>query len=215
MRPVESVERTALEGLHAFQPRQRRRREQPDCENDEPAGQLKAIVEPEPPQMIYLIEPGRFDLAVEPHVFAQVELVRDVVQIAQVIRLRRKPLLPVPLVEQLFRKGITVGVALGVEPRAGVAIPVPGSAEVRRGIQHKGIHPEIGQPLDLVNARHARAHDDDLVVRLDAVGHARPPRCCFLDDFGAVGVDYTELFSPCTCVRMPGWVAETGGSNIV
>jgi len=35
-----------------------------------------------------------------------------------------------------------------------------------------------------------------------------------LDDFGAVGFDYTELFVPCTCVRMPGWPAKTAAQTL-
>src|SRR6266545_2550795 len=106
VRPIKSMERAPLERLHAFQPRQRWYRQQPDRENDEPAGQLKAVVEPEPPQMAGLVEGRRVHLTIEPHVFAQVEFVGDVVEVAQILRLRRKPFLPVPLVEQLFRKGV-------------------------------------------------------------------------------------------------------------
>ncbi len=40
MRPIKGVERAALERVHALQPRQRRYRQQPDRQNDEPAGQL-------------------------------------------------------------------------------------------------------------------------------------------------------------------------------
>jgi hypothetical protein len=102
MRPMKRVERAPLERIHALQPRQRRYRQQPDRKNDEPAGQLKAVVEPQPPQMPGLIEDRRLHLKIEPHIFAQVELVGDVVEVAEILRLRRKPLLPVPLVEQLL-----------------------------------------------------------------------------------------------------------------
>ena len=86
--------------IHAFEARQRRRRKQADRENDEPAGQLAAVVELEPPQIIGLVERGLLDLAVELHVFAQVELVGDVVEVTQVLGLGREAFLPVPLVEQ-------------------------------------------------------------------------------------------------------------------
>ena len=164
-----------LKAVHAFQPRQRRRRQQPDRENDEPACQLAAVVELEPPQIIRLVERGRLDLAVELHVFAQVELVGDVIEITQILGLGREAFLPVPLVEQFPREGITVGEALGVEARAGIAVPVPGSTEVGRGVQHQRVDAEIGQPLDLIDAGHARAYDDDFVVRPGTLGHARFP----------------------------------------
>ena len=77
------VERAALERLHAFQPRQRRYRQQPDRQNDEPAGQFASVVEPEPPQMTGFVERRRLYLKIEPHVFAQIELVGDVVEVAE------------------------------------------------------------------------------------------------------------------------------------
>ena len=54
--------------------------------------------------MTGLVERRRFYLKIESHIFAQIELVGDVVEVAEILRLRRKPLLPVPLVEQLFEK---------------------------------------------------------------------------------------------------------------
>ena len=174
--PIKGMERAALEGIHAFEARRRRRREQADREHDEAAGQFAAVVELQTPQMLRLVEPGRLDLAVELHVFAQVELVRDVIEIAQVLRLPREALLPVPLVEQFLRERVAVGIALGIEPRTGVAVPVPGSAEIGSCLQHQRVDAEIGQPLDLVDAGHARTDHDDFVVRPGALGHARLPR---------------------------------------
>ena len=80
-----------------------------------------------------LVEVRRFDLAVELHVFAQVELVGDVVQVAQVLRLAGEALLPVPLIQQFLGKRIAVGVALRVEAGARIAVPVPGPAQVAGG----------------------------------------------------------------------------------
>ena len=97
---------------------------------DEAAGQLAAVADLQPPQIARLVEARRLDLAVELHVLAQVELVGDVVEVAQVLRLAGEPFLPVPLVEQLLRERVAVGVALRVEAGAGVAVPVPGAAEV-------------------------------------------------------------------------------------
>ena len=111
-----------------------------------------------------LVELRRLDLGVELHVFAQVEFVGDMVEVAQIFGLTGKPFLPVPLVEQFPREGITVGVAFGVETRARIAVPVPGPAEVGGAVQHRGVHPEVGQPLDLVDAGHARANHDHFVM---------------------------------------------------
>src|SRR4051794_30898915 len=40
-------------------------------------------------------------------------------------------LLPVPFPHQLLRKGVAIGPAFGIEARAGIAVPVPGSADIR------------------------------------------------------------------------------------
>src|SRR3954451_6450797 len=94
----------------------------------------------------------RLERAVELHVLAQIELVGDVIKVAQVFGLAREALLPVPLVEQFPREGIAVGVALRVEAPAGITIPVPGSAQVGRRVEHNSIDSEINQALDLVDA---------------------------------------------------------------
>ena len=114
--------------------------------------------------MLRLVERGRLYLAIELHEFAQAELFGDVVKVAQVLRLSREPFFPVPLVQQFARERIAIGVALGIEAGARIAIPVPGSAEIRGCIQHEGVNPEVGQTLDLVNAGYARANHDDFVV---------------------------------------------------
>src|SRR5208283_4674128 len=84
VRPVERMERTALEFLHTLEPRRSGYRKEADCHNCELACQLTTIFDLQPPQIICLVEAHRLDLAIELHVFAQIELVRDVVQVAQV-----------------------------------------------------------------------------------------------------------------------------------
>ena len=49
---------------------------------------------------------------------------------------------------------------------AGIAIPIPGAAEIVGGIEHCRVDAEIDQPLDLVNYRHAGADHNDLVMAL-------------------------------------------------
>ena len=55
-------------------------------------------------------------------------------------------------------------IALGVEAGARVAVPVPRAAEVVAGLEHGGVHAQLEQPVQLVDAAHAGADDDDLVV---------------------------------------------------
>ena len=123
------------------------------------------------PQVIRLIEVRRFDLAIELHVFAQVELVGDVVQVAQVFRLTGEAFLPVPFIQQILGEREAIGVAFRVEAGSGIAVPVPGSAEIGGGLEHGGIHSEVGQKFDLIDSGHSGADDDYLVVRLGPVDH--------------------------------------------
>ena len=83
----------------------------------------------------------RLDRAAELHVLAEVELVGDVVQVAEVLGLAREALLPVPLLQQLLGEGVAVGDALGVEAGARVAVPEPRAAEVVAGLEHRGVTP--------------------------------------------------------------------------
>ncbi len=170
LRPVIGVERPALEGIHALEPGQGRLGEQAQHHADEAAGHLARgagllVAHSEAPQPIVLVPVGGDDPAVELHVLAQAELVGDVIEVAQVLGLAGKALLPVPLVEQLAREGVAVGIALRIEARAGIAVPVPGAAEIRGELQDRGLHAEVGQPLDLVDAADAGADDDDFVVQ--------------------------------------------------
>src|SRR5947209_3355300 len=61
-------------------------------------------------------------------VSAQVKLVRHIVEVALGLRLSRIMFGPVPFLQELLRKRIPVGITLGVEARAGVAVPIPGAA---------------------------------------------------------------------------------------
>ncbi|MBA7638652.1 hypothetical protein ES703_46308 [subsurface metagenome] len=130
VRPIKGVERASPKILYAFDPRHGRRRQQTDGEHDEAAGQLAAVADFHLPEIARLVELHGLDGAVELHVFAQIELVGDVVQIPQVLGLAGEALLPVPFVEQFLRERKAVGVALGIEAAAGIAVPVPGAADV-------------------------------------------------------------------------------------
>src|SRR5690606_27100755 len=65
-----------------------------------------------------------------------------------------------------------IRIALGIEARAGIAIVVPGTAQVGRGFEHGGAKAEIDEALDLVDAGDARADDDRIKVRLRRLLHA-------------------------------------------
>ena len=115
---------------------------------------------------------ARQDLRIiEPDVAAQVELVRDMVQIALGVRLRREVLVPVPLLEQLLRERVTVGPALRVETRARIAVPVPGAADPAASFKDPDPQAELAQLVELIEASDANADDEriELGGGVDAV----------------------------------------------
>ena len=68
-------------------------------------------------------------------VAAEVEPVDHVVEVALDLGLAGEVLLPLPLVEELLREEVAVGVALGVEAGARVAVPEPGAADAAAGLE--------------------------------------------------------------------------------
>src|SRR5262249_38212049 len=119
---------------------------------------------------------GGHDAAVELHVTTQIELVGDIVQIAQVFGLTGEAFLPVPFVQELARERVAVGIALRIEAGAGIAVPVPRAAEAGRELEHGSFHAKFGQAPDLVDAADTGADDDDFVVHPFHVGRMRSSR---------------------------------------
>ena len=105
-----------------------------------------------------------FHVGVEPDVATQLEFIGDVVQVLEILRLRRKPLFPVPLIQQFLGKGVAIGVAFGVESAAWVTIAIPGAAQIIIPFERDGIDAEVGEALDLIEATDACADDNDVMV---------------------------------------------------
>ena len=105
------------------------------------------------------------DRAAELHVPAQVELVGDVVQVFQRVGLRGEMLLPVPFLHQFLGKRIAVGPAFGIEAGAGIAVPVPGAADVGAGLEDARGHAEFAQAVEHEHAGNPGADDDRVVGR--------------------------------------------------
>ena len=120
------------------------------------------------------------DRRVEPHVAAEVEPVDHVVEVALDLRLPGEVLLPLPVVEQLLREQVAVGVALGVEPGARVAVPEPRAPDAATGLEQPHREARLAGPVQLVDAGDAGADDEH--VDVDRVcgcggfhGSLRPP----------------------------------------
>ncbi len=129
LREARGVAGEALEVLDARDLRHGRGGEGADGGDQEARAVRAAVLQREVPVARVLVPVGGGHPGVEGDVAAQVELVGDDVEIFQRLGLRREMLGPVPLVEQLLAEGVAVGIALRVEPRAGVAVPVPGPAD--------------------------------------------------------------------------------------
>src|SRR5690348_7241969 len=75
---------------------------------------------------------------------------------------------PVPLVEQLLAEGVAVGIALRIEARARIAVPVPGAAHAAARFEDVRREAELAQAMELVEPRDAGANDDRVVLH-DAI----------------------------------------------
>ena len=177
--PVIGVERVALVLLHPRVSGRSRRGQGTEGGDHEVRGVDLAALEVDPPRPIGLVPRHRGDPRFEAHVAAQVEFVRDEVQVPEVLRLGREALLPVPLFEQLLRERVAVGVALRIEAAAGIPVAVPGTTEVVVGFEQDRVETEVGQPLDLIDAGDPGPDDEVVVVLRFAHAEsivAHPPR---------------------------------------
>src|SRR5262249_19747278 len=73
-------------------------------------------------------------------------------------------LLPLPFVEEILREEVAVRVALGVEPRAGIAVPVPRAPDAAAGFEQLHREARFTRSVQLIDARDARADDEHVDV---------------------------------------------------
>ena len=132
LRPSRGVEGRSLEIVAPLDPRQGRRRQRPDRGDQEPRAEAAAVLQRDGPAPRSVLVNRRRNPAAKLDVAPQVELVGDMVEIAQRFRLAGKMLRPVPFLQKLLRKRVAVGIALRIEARAGIAVPVPGAADIGR-----------------------------------------------------------------------------------
>src|SRR6185437_9705480 len=160
LREARGVGRQALEVVDARDLRQGRGGEGADRGDQEARAVAAAILQGEVPvaRLFFPVRGGHAGR--EGDVAAQVELVGDDVQVFERLGLRREMLGPVPLVEQLLAERVAVGIALRIEPRAGIAVPVPGPADAGARFEHMDLHSELAQAMELVEPRDAGSDDD-------------------------------------------------------
>ena len=155
--PAPGVEPRPLEVMDALEVRHIVGRQQADGGYQELTPRLVAVLHRQFPGTVgVLVVHAGLHPGVEADVSAQVELVGHVVQVALILGLPGIQLLPVPFLEQFLGEGVAIGVALGVEPRAWIAVPVPCAAHagsVLKGLAREAQLPETVQRIQAGNAR--------------------------------------------------------------
>ncbi len=149
-----------FEIIHAREGRAVRRRQAANRHDAEFRGDPVAVVGLDQPAIGVLVEGRRGDAGVEHDLAAQVEAIGDVVGVSEDFRLRRIFLRPVPFLVQLFGEREGVLHALDIAAGAGIAIPVPGSADAAAGLKDPRVETEAAQPVQHVQAGKACADHD-------------------------------------------------------
>jgi hypothetical protein len=135
--------------------------------DDEARGAGPAVVGADGPDLRGVVPLDGRDARVEAEVLAHVELVRTPLEVAQDLRLRGEALAPAPLSLQLGGEGVGVEDGVEVAARPRVAVPVPGPAGPRAGVEGLDLQPEVvTQLVHRVQPGKPCADDDDVVIRL-------------------------------------------------
>ena len=168
LRPSSRVTPCALVGIQTLEIRHVERRQQANRRHQERRPGLVPVLNLHQPGVPVFLKGTDRDPRVEPYIPPQVELVGDIIQVTLVFGLTGVKLLPVPFLEQLLGEGIPIGVALRVEARAGIAVPVPRSADAAAVFKDPDRHPQLPETMKLVKPGHPGS-DDDCVKLFDPI----------------------------------------------
>jgi hypothetical protein len=170
--PAARVVRLPREVLAARHVGELRHRQHAGGGDQVPRPDLEPVRRTDRPGRRALVPDRGGDPAVQPDVPPQPELVGHVVEVPFGLRLPGELFRPVPLLPQFRREQVTVGVALRVEPAAGVAVPVPGAADPAALLQQQHRVPRLGGDAELVEAEYPGPHHHDVDVLFS--GHRLP-----------------------------------------
>jgi len=166
VRPLAGVVPAALECIQARDRRYVCRGQATDGSDQPGRGAPLAGFGLDAPVLRRLVELRGHDPVIEADVAPQVELARDVIQIGADFGRPGIALGGFPLLGQLAREEIAVGVAFRIAARARVAVPVPGAAQVAAGLQHLRLQAQaVAQAQQLVEPGEACANDDRVQMR--------------------------------------------------
>ena len=151
---VQAVEGRAIDG-----------REAPGGHDAIGGAKPRAVLGGNPPASCRVVEDGFGDRRLESDVAAEVEAVRDVLQIAQDFRLPRIAFGPPPLLLELVGELVGILDAIGIAAGAGIAVPVPGTADAAAPLEDLYREPHPAQAMKHVEAGEACADDDRVHIR--------------------------------------------------
>jgi hypothetical protein len=112
------------------------------------------------PALAVVIEPRGDHARLETNVLLQVEAIGDVLGVSEDFRLGREALGPAPFLLQIMIEGIAVLDAFRIAAGAGIAIPVPGSADVVPRLVDDDGKPLLAQAVEHVHSGKTSANDN-------------------------------------------------------
>src|SRR5450631_43044 len=171
MRPVTGVIDLALEIGEALDIRHPRIRQAAGGEHDMFCRDGLAVGSGDLPYIGALVENSPIDAGVELDIATEIKTVGDVIGVLQDLGLRRVALAPVPILLQLVRERIGILHALDIAACAGIAIPVPGTADIAALLVDLDGQSQSAQFVQHVHSGKTRADHDD-IVGLSACGVA-------------------------------------------
>ena len=117
------------------------------------------------PQVLRLVITGGNHFRLELDVATQIEAVGHIARIVEDFGLGGKALAPFPLIQQVARERVAIVDAFDIAARAGIAVPVPGAANVRALFEAEHAHAQLTEAIVRIQPAEARADDDDVGMR--------------------------------------------------
>src|SRR5882672_3000130 len=180
MRPAAGEIDLALEVLDAIDLRRFWRGEAAGSHDVIAAGYGRAIVGRKLPAFRGLIPNSRSHLGAKADISPEIIAFGHEAEVAQDLRLGGVFLRPFPRALQLRIEGVAVVDGLNVATRAGIAVPVPGAADIASLFQYHRGEACLAQPMQEIQAGKAGTdnnHVDVDLLRRTATGFSRR-RCC-------------------------------------
>ena len=172
MRPLAGVVPAALEVGQARDVGHAADRQAAGGGDDDARAHLVADVGAHRPQPRVLVPISLGDAGLETDVAQQVIALGRVADVGLDLALLGVALGPLPFLLQIFGPRIAVLQALDVAARTGVAVPVPGAADIIAGLEGHGRQAQAAQAVQHVQAGETGADDDRVGVQMHR--HAGP-----------------------------------------